>query len=89
MQEKCKALVVMLIRGVLVYIEKGKQVAIIVRASAVAATTARTSATMGQGGTCNCKRFQTHHPPTYMGGGDSMVRTALAIEREVKDARSI
>ena len=58
-------------------------------ASAVAATTTRTSATVGQGGTSNLQGFQAHHPPTYMGGGDSMVRTALAIEREVEDARSI
>ena len=44
---------------------------------------------MGQGGTSNLQRFQAHHPPTYMGGGDSMVRIALPIEREVDDARSI
>ena len=55
----------------------------------MAATFARTSATKGQGGTSNLQGFQAHHPPTYMGGGDSMVRTALAIEREVNDIRSI
>ena len=64
-------------------------VAIIVQASAVTATTARTSATVGQGVTSNLQGFQAHHPPTYMGGGDSMVRTALAIKREVENARSI
>ena len=48
------------------------------------ATTARTSATVDQGGTSNLQGFQAHHPSTYMGGGDSMVRTALAIEREVE-----
>ena len=53
------------------------------------ATTAWTSATVGQGGTSNLRGFQAHHPPTYMGEGDSMVRTTLAIEREVEDARSI
>ena len=67
----------------------GVAVAIIAQASVVAATIARTSATVGQGGTSNLQRFQAHHPPTYMGGGDSMVRTTLALEREVGDTRSI
>ena len=67
----------------------GAAVAIIVQASVVAATIARTSATVGEGGTSNLQGFQAHHPPTYMGGGDSMVRTSLAIEREVDDTRSI
>ena len=53
------------------------------------ATIARTSAIGGQGGTSNLKGFQAHHPPTYMGGGDSMVRTALAIGRGLDDTRSI
>ena len=64
-------------------------IAIIAQASAVAATIARTSATVGQGGTSNLQRFQAHHPPTYMGEGDSMVRTALAIGKGVDDTRSI
>ena len=55
----------------------------------MAATTARTSATVGQGGTSNLQGFQAHHPLTYMGGRDSMVRTTLAIEREVEYAWSI
>ena len=55
----------------------------------MAATIARTSATVGQGGTSNLQGFQEHHPPTNMGGGDSMVRTALAIRRGVDDTRSI
>ena len=59
------------------------------QASVVDATAAWTSATMGQGGTSNLQGFQAHHPPTYMEGGDSMVRTSLAIEREVDDIRSI
>ena len=67
----------------------GAVVAIIAQASVVADTIAWTSATVGQGGTSNRQRFQAHHPPTYMGGGDSMVRTTLAIEREVDDTRSI
>ena len=67
----------------------GATVAIIAQASVVAATIARTSTTVGQGGTSNLQRFQAHHPPTYMGGGDSMVRITLAIEREVDDTRSI
>ena len=45
----------------------GTAVAIIVQASVVAATTARTSATVGQGGTSNLQGFQAHHPPIYMG----------------------
>ena len=64
-------------------------VAIIVQASVVTATTVRTSATVGQGGTSNLQGFQAHHPLTYMGGGDSMVSTSLAIEREVNNTRSI
>ena len=54
--------------------------------SVVAATIARTSATVGQGGTSNLQGFQAHHPSTYMGGGDSMVRTTLAIGiRSIRD----
>ena len=67
----------------------GDAVAIIAQASAVAATIARTSSTVSQGGTNNLQRCQAHHPPTYMGGGDSMVRTTLAIEREVDETRCI
>ena len=44
---------------------------------------------VGQGGMSNLQGFQAHHPQTYMGGEDSMVRTALAIGREVDDTRSI
>ena len=67
----------------------GAAVAIIVQGSVVATTTARTSATVGQGGTSNLQGFQAHHPPTYMGGGDLMVRTSLIIEREIDDTRSL
>ena len=67
----------------------GTVVSNIAHASDVATTIAWTSATVGHGGTINLQRFQAHHPPTYMGGGDSMVRTTLAIEREVDDTRSI
>ena len=67
----------------------GVTVSIIVQASAVAATIARTIAMVGQGGTSNLQGFQAHHPLTYRGGEDSMVRTALAIGREVDDTRSI
>ena len=69
--------------------DTGTTVAIIAQASAVAATIAWTSATVGQGGTSNLQGFQAHHPSTYMGGGDSMVRTTLAIGRGVDDTRSI
>ena len=67
----------------------GTIVAIIEQASAVAATITRTNATVGQGGTSNLQGFQAHHPQTYMGGEDLMVRTALAIGREIDDTRSI
>ena len=63
--------------------------AIIAQASVVAATFARTSATEGQGGTSNLRGFQAHHHPPYKRAGDSMVRTTLAIEREVDDTQSI
>ena len=53
------------------------------------ATIAWNSATMGQGGTSNLQGFQAQHPPTYMGGGDLMVRTTLAIGRGVDNTRSI
>ena len=69
--------------------DTGVAVAIIAQASTMAATIARISATVGQGGTSNLQEFQAHHPPTYMEGGDSMVRTALAIGRWVDDTRSI
>ena len=67
----------------------GAAVTILAQASAVAATIAWTSATVGQGGTSNLHRFQAHHPLTFMGGGDLMVRTTLEIEREVDDTQSI
>ena len=43
----------------------------------MAATTARTSATVGQEGMSNLQGFQAHHPPTYMGEGDSMVKITI------------
>ena len=55
----------------------------------MAATIARTSATVRQGGTSNLQGFQAHHPPTYMGEGDSVVRITLAIGRGVDGTRSI
>ena len=53
------------------------------------ATIAQIGATVSQGGTSNLHGFQAHHPPTYMGGGDSMIRTALAIGKGVDDTQSI
>ena len=64
--------------------DTGATVAIIAQASAVAAAITRTSATVGQGGTSNLQGFQAHHPLTYMGGEDLMVRTALAIGRHTE-----
>ena len=68
---------------------KSAAVAIIAQASVVAATITPTSATVGQRGTSNLQGFQTHHPPTYMGGEGSMVRITLAIGRGVNGTRSI
>ena len=51
----------------------GAAVDIIVQASAMAATTAQTSATVGQGGMSNFQRFIAHHPPTFTRGGDPVV----------------
>ena len=67
----------------------GAAVANIAQVSVVFATITRTSGTVGQGGTSNLQRFQAHHPPTYMGGGDLMVMTTLAIKREVDDTWGI
>ena len=40
----------------------------------VAATaSAQASVVGGQGGPSNLQRFRSHHPPTFIGGGDSMV----------------
>ena len=36
------------------------------------ATIAKASAVGGQGGPSNLQRFKTHHPPTFIGGGDPM-----------------
>ena len=41
--------------------------------SAAAGTIAQASATVGQGGLSNLQRFKAHHPPTFKGGGDSMI----------------
>ena len=38
-----------------------------------AAAIARASAEDSQGGPTNLQRFRGHHPPTYTGGGDSMM----------------
>ena len=34
---------------------------------------AQTSATSSRGGPSNLQRFKSHHPPTFIGGGDLMV----------------
>ena len=57
-------------------------IAIIVQASVVATTIAWTSATVDQGETSNLQGFQALHPPTYMGGGDSMVRTTWPLKEK-------
>ena len=40
---------------------------------AAAATIAQDSAAGSQGGLSNLQRFKSHHPPTFIGGGDPMV----------------
>ena len=45
----------------------------IAQASAAAATIAQASATTGQGGLSDLKRFKVHHPSTFKGRGDSMI----------------
>ena len=40
---------------------------------AAAAAIAQASVAGGQGGLSNLKRFKTHHPLTFIGGGDPMV----------------
>ena len=38
-----------------------------------AAAIAQASAAGSQGGSNNLQRFKSHHPPTFIGGGDPMV----------------
>ena len=38
-----------------------------------AAAFAQASAIRGQGGPSHLQRFRSHHPPTFIGGGDPMV----------------
>ena len=38
-----------------------------------AAAFAQASAVGGQGGPSHLQRFRSHHPPTFIGGGDLMV----------------
>ena len=51
------------------------------------ATIAQASAVGGQGGPSDLQRLMARHPPTCMEGGDSVVRTALAIGED--DMQSI
>ena len=37
------------------------------------ATDAQANAAKGQGGASDLQRFKAHHPPTFTGGGNSMV----------------
>ena len=41
--------------------------------SAAITSFAQANAAGGQGGPSNLQRFKTHHPPTFIGGGDLMV----------------
>ena len=51
----------------------GTATATITQASVVATTIAQAGTTVGQGGSSNLQRFKEHHPPTFMGKGDSRV----------------
>ena len=46
--------------------------ATIAQARVVAATIAKASANVGQGGPSNLQRFKERNPPTYKGGGKLM-----------------
>ena len=47
------------------------------------------SAAGNKGESGDLQGFHVYHPPTCMGRGNSMVRTDLAIKREVDDIRGI
>ena len=49
------------------------QDALIEAMGAAIATATQADAASGQGGASNLQRFKAHHPPTFTGGGDSMV----------------
>ena len=51
----------------------GVATATIAQVSVTASTIVQASATAGQGGLSNLQRFKAHHPPTFIGGEDSMV----------------
>ena len=50
---------------------------------------AQACAMVSQRGSNDLQRLEAHHPPIFRGGGDSMVRTTMAIEGEIDDTRSI
>ena len=50
-----------------------------------AAMIAHAYAMVSQGGSNDLQRLEAHHPPIFRGGGDSMVRTTMAIEGEMDD----
>ena len=49
------------------------QQAFVEAVGAVATAIAQSSAVGSQGGPSNVHRFRSHHPPTFIGGGDPMV----------------
>ena len=56
---------------------------------AAAAALIQASVAESEEGQNDLQGFQAHHPPTCIGGGDSMVRTALTSEREGDDIQGI
>ena len=65
------------------------QQAFIESIGAATAIPAQTCAMVSRGESSNLQRFEANHPPAFGGGGDSMVRTAMAIEKEANDTRNI
>ena len=65
------------------------QQAFIEAIGAATAIPAQACAMVSRGESSNLQRFKANHPPTFGGGGDSMVRTTMAIEKEANDTRNI
>ena len=56
------------------------QQAFIEAIGAAAAIIAQASAIVSHGGSSNLQRLEAHHPLTFKGGGDLMIKTTMAIE---------
>ena len=65
------------------------QQAFIEAIGAATAIPTQACAMVSRGESSNLQRFEANHPPTFEGEGDSMVRTTMAIEKEVNDTQNI